>query len=60
MISNRSNIFGILAVEKGGYGVPFCTKERKCFPQLRKLVPSQFSVSLLIKIGLSVSKYDIT
>ena len=32
MVSNRSNIFGILAAGKGGYGVPYCTKERKCFP----------------------------
>lgn len=32
MVSNRSNIFGILAAGKGGYGVPYYTKERKCFP----------------------------
>ena len=32
MVSNRSNIFGILAAGKDGYGVPYCTKERKCFP----------------------------
>ena len=32
MVSNRSNIFGILAAGKGGYGVPYCTKERKYFP----------------------------
>ena len=32
MVSNRSNLFGILAAGKGGYGVPYCTKERKCFP----------------------------
>ena len=32
MVSNRINIFGILAAGKGGYGVPYCTKERKCFP----------------------------
>lgn len=36
MVSNRSNIFGILAAGKGGYGVPYCTKDKEMLLIIKK------------------------